>query len=266
MFTKGFHCIATALLAAALCQCSVLFDLGTLDEGPKSHDATSDERILLDGADDNGSGDAMDEHASGDDDPLNDSNDDKEADDGGFIAGDGSETASDAPSDAGDANEAEAAVCPSSWLPFSGAEPAVEAYASSTADGNPPMNAIDGIFTTRWKSAPMDPQYLYLDFGPGSQVAIERVQIIWGGNSCAKDYRLEVSNDGATWKPIRTILANTVGTPTPPPPGNPWAYAVDSLGLSAQGEFLRVFTTASCGVDGYSIWEMRVFGHKIPCR
>lgn len=263
-------------LSTALCHCSLLFDLGALDGttegGSKSDDAT-DGRTRLDGAGDQedlGLGDESDGPASGDDGPSNDSDDDES--DGGPIAGDSSEASSraDAPNDspngdAGDTNEADASTCQSGWLNLA----MLGAYASSTADGNPPMNAIDGNFSTRWESAPMlDPQYIYVDFGSGTQVVIERVQIIWGGITCAKNYELQVSNDGRTWTRIWTLpFPNTVGTPNPPPASNPWSYAVDSLGFpAAQAEFLRVYTTASCGLDGYSIWEMRVYGHRLPCR
>jgi hypothetical protein len=276
MSTRVPHLIAMAGLTAALCQCSLLFDVGALDGtnegGSKSYDAT-DGRPHLDGTGDQGDtgwGDESEGSASGDDGPSNDSDDDK--DDGGAIAGDSSEASArpDAPNDspngdAGDANDVEAATCASGWLDLR----MLGAYASSTADGNPPMNAIDGNFSTRWESAPMlDPQYIYIDFGPGTQAVIERVQIIWGGITCARNYELQVSDDGRTWTRIWTLpFPNTVGTPNPPTGSNPWAYAVDSLGFPAtSAEFLRVYTTASCGLDGYSIWEMRAYGHRLPCR
>lgn len=277
MFTKVLPCVAMVGLSAALCQCTLLFDLGALDEtsATTSHDAT-DGRRGLDGASDSDDLLPVDENnASGDGGSSNDGDDDKVPDDTGLIGADGAEanTGSDAPSegrddDSGDGNDAEATACPSSWLSLAGVDAGVAAYASSTVAGNPPMNAIDGNFTTRWESGPVPaPQYIYLDFGAGTQVSIERVQIIWGGATCAKDYRLEVSNNGGTWTTVWKLPSpNTVGTATPPPANTAWAlYAVDSPGISAQAEFLRVYLTASCG-DGYSIWEMRVFGHRLPCR
>src|SRR5260370_27566635 len=146
MSTRVLHLIGMAGLTTVLCKCSLLFDLGALDGtnegGSKAHDAT-DGRPSLDAAGDQGDvgrEDESDGSARGEDGPSNDSDDDH--DDGGATEGGSpesssrSDTPNDSPDgDAGDANDVQADTCPSGWLDLR----TLGAYASSTADRNPPM-------------------------------------------------------------------------------------------------------------------------------
>jgi hypothetical protein len=123
----------------------------------------------------------------------------------------------------------------------------------------PAANAIDGKFNTYWESTHgVDLEWIDLDFG--APVFINRVQIAWGA-SCAVDYTLAVSTDKMNWTTIKTITGNALGTPTSAPPTD-WvtAMAVDSMGLSGVGRYLRVNATRRCSIHGYAIWEMRAFG------
>ena len=115
--------------------------------------------------------------------------------------------------------------------------------------------AIDGNFTTRWGSVErVDPQWIYIDFG--APVFIDRVQIQWEV-ACAANYDLQISNDASNWTPLRSILGNTQGSPSP----SDWSTAADHPGLAGVGRYLRVYGTARCTTFyGYSIWEMRAFG------
>jgi hypothetical protein len=107
----------------------------------------------------------------------------------------------------------------------------------------------------------VDPQWIDLDFG--APVFISEVDVLWEA-SCAKNYDLDISNDGLTWTtiPNGTVVGNTLAgnvqadgkTPTD------WTNAVVTKPLSAVGRYLRVNGTVRCTVYGYSIWEMRAYG------
>ena len=118
----------------------------------------------------------------------------------------------------------------------------------------PPNLAIDGNFTTRWASAQgVDPQAIVIDYG--APVFVDRVQILWE-TACAKDYTLDISNDMTTWMSFKTVTGNMQGGPST----TDWTTAVDYVGLTAVGRYLRVNGTLRCTIYGYSIWEMRAFG------
>jgi hypothetical protein len=120
----------------------------------------------------------------------------------------------------------------------------------------PATNAIDGNFTTRWASAQgVDPQSIVIDYG--APVFVDRVQILWE-SACARDYMLEISNDMTSWTSFKTVTGNMQGGPS----STDWTTAVDYVGLTAVGRYLRVNGTMRCTIYGYSIWEMRAFGDR----
>jgi hypothetical protein len=110
-------------------------------------------------------------------------------------------------------------------------------------------NAFDGKTTTRWESAYSDPQWIYVDLG--SVKTITEVKIDWQ-HAAAKDYRIDVSNDGVNWSaPVATRTG-----------GLPVDHRIDDIaGLSASGRYVRMYGTARATVYGYSIWEMYVYGY-----
>jgi hypothetical protein len=105
-------------------------------------------------------------------------------------------------------------------------------------------NAFDGSTSTRWASVShVDPQWLRVDLGASK--AISRVALTWDA-SCATNYQLQVSADGATFT---TVYSTTTGD-----------GGVDDIALKATGRYVRMFGTKRCRDAGYSLQEMQVFG------
>jgi hypothetical protein len=161
----------------------------------------------------------------------------------------------------------DAASCASFLL-----SPTTNVVASTIRTANYANQVIDKNFTTRWESMqqldqpggaggpPLPPQWVYIDFG--AMVYITDVQIDWQ-NACAASYDLQVSSDAVNWAtmPGGGVIGNNKGTLTPP---TDWSTATDTSGLSGVGRYLRVYCTLRCQpMYGYSIWEMRVFGHGV---
>jgi glucose/arabinose dehydrogenase len=120
--------------------------------------------------------------------------------------------------------------------------------ASSSGGCCPPKNAVDGNSTTRWASgAGKDPQWIYVDLGASAHVT--RVRLQWD-LSCATAYRIETSDDHATWS---TVFTTTTGN-----------GGVDDLTVDGTGRYVRMFGTHRCRADathGYSLQEFDVFGN-----
>lgn len=120
-----------------------------------------------------------------------------------------------------------------------------------TASSGTAAAAADNNTGTRWESAATDPQYVQVDLG--SVQKINRVNIAWETAS-AKDYTVQLSDNGTTW--------TTLVTKTNMPAG---ANRVDDLtGLSGTGRYMRINGTARTTGYGYSIWEMTAYGDPNP--
>ncbi len=116
--------------------------------------------------------------------------------------------------------------------------------ASSVEGGAvPAAAAVDGNATTRWSSAFSDPQWLQVDLG--ASAAIGRVVLNWE-RAYAAAFQIQVSTDGTTWTPVYTTTTGTGGTQT--------------LTVSGQGRYVRMYGTARATAYGYSLWEFQVFG------
>ena len=120
---------------------------------------------------------------------------------------------------------------------------------SSAAPKQAAKNAIDGNTGTRWESAYSDPQWIYVDLGAVKTVT--EVRIDWQ-HAAAKDYRIDVSNDAATWS--AAVITKTGGIAVD--------HRIDDLtGFSVSARYVRMFGTARATVYGYSIWEITVSGY-----
>jgi glucose/arabinose dehydrogenase len=118
-------------------------------------------------------------------------------------------------------------------------------FSSSNENGGTLASyATDGNLTTRWSSQFQDPQYIYVDLG--QVYSINRVNIVWE-NAYGKDYSIQVSNDATTWNEVKPVTDNTSKN-------NDWT------GLSASGQFVRIYGTARATGYGYSIYELEVYG------
>jgi hypothetical protein len=88
------------------------------------------------------------------------------------------------------------------------------ATASTTYPGNPPGNATDGDPKTRWAvslAGRSDPaSWLTVDLG--APTTVDRVEISWE-SAFGAEYRIQGSDDGQTWRDLRTVTPSTPGTP-----------------------------------------------------
>jgi Glycosyl hydrolase family 26/F5/8 type C domain len=114
--------------------------------------------------------------------------------------------------------------------------------------GNIAANAVDGDPATRWSSTYTDPQWYQVDLG--KKYDIKQVIISWEVAS-AKNYTIEISDDGLSW---RTIMAKS---------NMPSGNRTDNLsGLSGTGRYIRMYGTARTTTWGYSIYEFEVYGSE----
>ncbi|HVZ73852.1 MAG TPA: discoidin domain-containing protein [Polyangia bacterium] len=123
------------------------------------------------------------------------------------------------------------------------------ATTASSANGtNTSQKAFDNNTGTRWESAYSDPQWIRVDLG--SVKTINRVRIDWQ-HAAAKDYRIDVSNDGTSWS--APVISKTGLAPVD--------HRIDDLqGFTVVGRYVRMYGTARATAYGYSIWEMDVYG------
>lgn len=112
---------------------------------------------------------------------------------------------------------------------------------SSTLSG---AKAVDGSTSTRWGSAEgVDNQWIRVDLGPST--AVKRVVLKWEA-AYAKAYRVELSDDGSTWRQVYATTTGDGGT--------------DDLAVDGTGRYLRVFGTKRATTYGYSLWEVEAYG------
>jgi len=124
-----------------------------------------------------------------------------------------------------------------------------KAYKVSSTEanlGNIAANAVDGNQATRWSSAYSDPQWYQIDLGKNYDIS--QVVIYWEDAS-AKNYKIETSDDGTSWRTVATKLNMPKGARTD-----------DLSGLSGSGRYIRMYGTERTGTWGYSIFEFEVYG------
>ncbi|MDX3855268.1 discoidin domain-containing protein [Streptomyces sp. AK02-01A] len=109
--------------------------------------------------------------------------------------------------------------------------------------GTPATGAVDGDNGTRWSSAAADPQWIQVDLG--STVAVSQVVLRWE-TAYAKAYRIEFSTNGTSWT---TAYSTTTG------PGG-----TETLNVSGNARYVRVYGTTRATQYGYSLWEFQVYG------
>ena len=69
-------------------------------------------------------------------------------------------------------------------------------------------NAVDGDEKTRWGSAFRDKQWLMVDLD--ASVPLSKVRLSWE-NAHAKEYELQISNDGLLWNTVRRVKDSSGG-------------------------------------------------------
>ncbi|MEW2167946.1 discoidin domain-containing protein [Streptomyces sp. NPDC007084] len=118
--------------------------------------------------------------------------------------------------------------------------------ATSSSDenaGTPAANAVDGNTATRWSSAALDTQWLQVDLG--SSATISKVVLNWE-TAYGSDYKIQTSPDGNTWTDIKSVTGGDGG--------------IDTLDVSGQGRYVRMYGVHRATQYGYSLWEFQVFG------
>ncbi|MBN2714058.1 MAG: discoidin domain-containing protein, partial [Planctomycetes bacterium] len=116
---------------------------------------------------------------------------------------------------------------------------------SSSTEGNLEAdNAFDGNPKTRWASQSSDPQWLRVDLGKVREIG--RVVLVWE-NAHAKHYRIEVSDDGAHWKPVHEETDCKGKT--------------ERLTMAAgvKGRYVRMYGLTRTTGYGYSLFEFEVY-------
>lgn len=104
--------------------------------------------------------------------------------------------------------------------------------------------AVDGNSSTRWSSSYADAQWLMVDLG--ASYNLNRVKITWEA-AYGKNYTLQTSSDGKSWKTIKTVTGNT-------------RLSNDHTSLSGSGRYVRMNGSLRGTPWGYSIFEFEVYG------
>jgi endoglucanase Acf2 len=116
--------------------------------------------------------------------------------------------------------------------------------ASTEYGPNTVNKAVDGDVSTRWESVHrVDPQWISIDLE--KTYDLRKVVIKWEA-ARAKEYSIEVSEDGENWK---QVYFNNNGT------GN-----TDTVSITASGRYVKIVGTKRTLDYGYSIFEFEVYG------
>lgn len=127
-------------------------------------------------------------------------------------------------------------LCQRSW--------GMQATASSGQDGAMgPEKAIDGNGTTRWSSAFNDDEWWQVEFP--RPIELSGLRILWEA-AFAENYRIEVSDDGTSWRTVYTVKEGD---------GGPDFVFFTPL----KTRFLRIHCTQRGTGWGNSIWDVRFF-------
>jgi chondroitin AC lyase len=120
---------------------------------------------------------------------------------------------------------------------------------TTASDGTSPGSATDGNTTTRWiadRTGSPDSSWLQVDLGSVRKIGAAR--LFWEA-SYASQYKIQVSDDGITWRDAYT-------TPSAGSDGG-----TDLVSLNATGRYVRMQTLKRALTSyGVSVWEFEVFG------
>jgi hypothetical protein len=127
------------------------------------------------------------------------------------------------------------------------------ATASSVDNGSDgPGNAVDGNAGTRWSSAYQDNQWIQVDLG--ASVSFDQVYLLWE-QAYALDYRIQTSDDGATWSDAQSVTNTT-------PLGD---FATQTEDFAAQNaRYVRVQCGGRATQWGDSMWTLSVIDSSSP--
>ncbi|MEV4756211.1 penicillin acylase family protein [Micromonospora sp. NPDC049559] len=115
--------------------------------------------------------------------------------------------------------------------------------ASSNQSGNEAARAVDGRRDTRWASSWSDNQSITVDLG--SVRPVGRAVLAWE-TAYARSYRIDVSDDGASWRTVWSTTAGDGGTDVADFPVTTARYA-RMQGLTRGSSY------------GFSLWEFELY-------
>ncbi|GIG62559.1 hypothetical protein Lfu02_69310 [Longispora fulva] len=115
---------------------------------------------------------------------------------------------------------------------------------SNETSGLVGVNAVDSDYGTRWASGYTNGEWITVDLG--SSQSINRVKLFWEA-AYGKGYKIQISNDNATWTDIYATATGDGGTD-------------DLTGLSGTGRYVRMQGVTRGTSWGYSLFEFEVYG------
>ncbi len=122
--------------------------------------------------------------------------------------------------------------------------------ASTEQGGNVAGNAVDGNAGSRWESVHNkdDAEWIVVDLG--DTYAIDSFKIVWE-NAAAKNYKLQVSDNGNNWTDVYTVTDGKSGE-----------TRTGSFNTT-RAKFIRVYgTEKTMPIYGYSLYELEVYGER----
>lgn len=120
----------------------------------------------------------------------------------------------------------------------------------SDGTGKAEKYAVDGSIGTRWASRRTNDEWFYVDLEENCNV--NAVNILWEAAS-AKEFKLQISNDGKTWIDMAHIKDNTVQ--------GDWTNHVFSQEYT--GRYVRMQGIMPNTKYGYSMYEFQVMGTTV---
>jgi beta-glucosidase len=103
-------------------------------------------------------------------------------------------------------------------------------------------NAVDGNLNTRWSTQFSDPQYIIIDLQ--SVQNFNEILLYWE-TAYAKEYEVQISNNGNDWNTIAHITNGNGGT--------------EKLSIQASARYIRIYGIQRATPYGYSLYEIEIF-------
>ncbi|PZQ87648.1 MAG: hypothetical protein DI534_14345 [Leifsonia xyli] len=117
---------------------------------------------------------------------------------------------------------------------------------TTASDGTAPDSATDGNLNSRWiadRTGSPDTAWLQVDLGAVTPISAVR---LWWEASYASRYKIQVSDNGTSWRDAYTTPAAGDG-------------GMDLVAVNASGRYVRMQTVARALAYGVSLWEFEVF-------
>jgi beta-glucosidase len=107
------------------------------------------------------------------------------------------------------------------------------------------QNAVDGNLNTRWSSQFSDPQYIIIDLQ--SVQSFNEVFLYWE-TAYAKEYEVQISNDGSNWNTIVHVTNGYGGT--------------EKISVKASARYIRIYGIQRATQYSYSIYEIDIYNNS----